>query len=175
VEWSRRELAKYLAAAADPAVAELPTRCAPWTVKDLTAHLAATFRRFADLLDASRAGDFSAPFAREELAAENLRAVREFDGDALAELDLQATRFLDAVAAPNELIAHQFGPIPVGLQVMFGLNELAVHQDDLAQAAGGSYRPEGEVVVALATMYGRVFGLPDGDDLWTRLLTATGR
>lgn len=175
IGWSLRELRLYLAPAADPAVQVLPTRCPPWTVTDLTAHLAATFRRFADQLDKARAGNLDAPFPPDQLPAENLRAVRDFRGDAARELIEQVHRFLDSVGRADEPIGHQRGPIPAGLQVMFGLNELAVHHDDLAHAAGSSYRPCGDVVAALATMYRAVHGMPTGPDPWACLLQATGR
>jgi uncharacterized protein (TIGR03083 family) len=175
VEWSHRELQRYLAAAADPAVQALPTRCHPWTVRDLTAHLAATFQRFADHLVRARAGDLAAPFAPSQLTSENLRAVRESRGEPRHALDRRARRFLGLVESAEELMGHQHGPIRVGLQVMFGLNELAVHHDDLAHAVGSSYRPDQEVLAVLAEMYDTVFGLPEGQDPWTRLLQATGR
>lgn len=175
ISWSLQELRLYLAAAADPAVQALPTRCLPWTVADLTAHLAATFRRFADQLDKARAGNLDAPFPPDQLPAENLRAVRDFRGDPRHELTQQAHRFLGSVGRVDELIGHQRGPVPAGLQVMFGLNELAVHHDDLAHAAGSSYRPRSDVVTALTTMYGAVHGMPAGPNPWACLLQATGR
>lgn len=175
VEWSRRELRAYLDAAADPAIQALPTRCPAWSVADLSAHLAATFRRFADQLEKARAGDLAAPFPRSELTDENLRAVRDFDGDPLSELALHADRFLGSVDAVDEPIGHQLGPIPVGLQVMFGLVELTVHHDDLAEATGGSYRPGGDTVAAMVDVYGVVSGVPAGPDPWSCLLQATGR
>ena len=175
VSWSLQELRLYLAEAAGPATQALPTRCPPRTVADLTAHLAATFQRFADHLDLARAGSLDAPFPPEQLSAENLRAVRDFRGDAPRELIEQAHRFLDSVGHADEPIGHQRGPIPVGLQVMFGLNELAVHHDDLAHAVGGSYRPRREVVAALTAMHRAVNGMPTGPDPWACLLQATGR
>jgi uncharacterized protein (TIGR03083 family) len=175
LEWTRRELRRYLSAAADPARHSLATRCPPWTVRDLTAHLATTFQRFADMLDHARAGNLDDPFPPDHLTEENLRAVRGFSGDPIQQLDRQARRFLDSVDTADERMPHQFGPVPVGVQVMFGLNELAVHHDDLAHACGNTYRPTDEVVTALATVYDVVFGLPPGDDSWARLLAATGR
>ncbi|RZS40793.1 uncharacterized protein (TIGR03083 family) [Herbihabitans rhizosphaerae] len=174
IEWSRGELRRYLDAVADldPSV---PTVCTQWTVSGLTAHLAATFRRFGDMLERGRAGSMRPPFAPEELSGENLRAVREFTGDPVSALDVAAGSFLDAVRSPEELMPHQRGPIPVALQVMFGLNELAVHHDDLAPATGVRYRPGNKIEVALAGMYDAVFDLPGGDDPWFRLLRATGR
>jgi uncharacterized protein (TIGR03083 family) len=175
ISWSLEELRLYLAAAADPAVQAQPTRCPPWTAADLTAHLAATFRRFADQLDKARAGNLDAPFPPGQLPAENLRAVLDFRDDPLHELTQHAHRLLGSVGCAGELIGHQRGPIPVGLQVMFGLSELAVHHDDLAHAAGSSYRPCGDVVAALVTMYRAVHGMPTGPDPWACLLQATGR
>ena len=175
ISWSLQELRLYLAAAADPGIQARRTRCLPWTVPDLTAHLAATFRRFVDQLDKARAGNLDPPFPPDQLPAVNLRAVGDFRVDPLTELSQQARRFLGSVGRVDELIGHQRGPIPAGLQVMFGLNELAVHHDDLAHAAGGSYRPRREVVAALATMYGAVHGMSSGPDPWASLLQATGR
>jgi len=175
IGWSRAELCAYLAAAADPASWALPTRCPPWTVADLTAHLAATFRRFADQLAKAREGNLDAPFPPGHLSIENLRAVRQFRSDPLRELAGQAGRFLGSLNAAEERIGHQRGPITVGLQVMFGLAELTVHHDDLAHATGSSYRPAGDIVAALADMYGTVFGMPAGPDPWACLLNASGR
>lgn len=175
LEWSREELAGYLAAAGDPLIQTLPTRCHPWTVHDVTAHLAATFARFASQLDRARHGEVDAPFPPEQLSTVNLRAVKQFQGDPVVELDRAARLFLDSVRTPDEQMGHQLGAIPAGLQVMFGLNELAVHHDDLAQAVRSSYRPAQEIAIALADMYNRVFGLPAGEDPWSRLLAATGR
>lgn len=175
VDWSHRELQRYLDAAADPDIQALATRCPPWSVADLSAHLAASFRRFADQLEKARSGSLAAPFPPDELSRENLRAVRDFHGDPLGELAAQAGRFLGAVDTVDEMIGHQFGPIPVGLQVMFGLVELTVHHDDLANATGSCYRPAGDVVEAMAHMYGAVFGMPAGADPWKCLLRATGR
>ena len=122
LDWSAAELRGYLAAAADPALQHLATRCPAWTVHDLTAHLAATFRRFAD-----------------------------------------------------QLMGHQRGPVPVGLQAMWGLSELAVHHDDLADATGGSYRPGDPIVAALVAMKQAVDGFHVRDDPWLEYLRSTGR
>jgi hypothetical protein len=59
----------------------LPARCPLWTVSDLTAHLAATYQRFADQSDRARAGDLTASLPPDQLTSENLRAVRDFRGD----------------------------------------------------------------------------------------------
>jgi uncharacterized protein (TIGR03083 family) len=172
----RAELSAYLDAAGDPDAMGLPTRCSPWTVRDLTAHLAMTFKRFARMLEQSRAGDLSPPFAREELAAENLRAVAAFTGDPRAELRRWAEGLVAAATDPDEPMAHQFGPIPVGLQLLFGLDELVIHHDDLAAALGSAYRPPDPVVRALVPVWERALrGLPPGADDWARILAASGR
>ncbi|HEY8458091.1 MAG TPA: maleylpyruvate isomerase N-terminal domain-containing protein [Actinopolymorphaceae bacterium] len=64
VDWSHRELQRYLDAAADPDIQALATRCPPWSVADLSAHLAATFRRFADQLEKARSGSSPPPSLR---------------------------------------------------------------------------------------------------------------
>lgn len=170
------ELTAYLEDAADPALRGLPTRCPGWNVSDLTAHLALTFRRYLDLLRRSRAGDLDPPFAPDDLASENERAVSTFRGDAFTALDASAFRFLHEATDPAELIAHQLGPIPVGLQVLFALNELAIHHDDLGPATRRRYRPPFRVVHALVPVWERVLGgLPPAGDEWAAILAASGR
>jgi uncharacterized protein (TIGR03083 family) len=169
------ELPKFLAAVrADPAVA---TRCAPWSAADVAAHVAETFRRYADLLEQSRAGDMSPPFAREELSGVNLKAVEEFSGDAIAAAEEQVARFLALATDPEETMAHQFGPIPVALQMLFGLNELVLHHVDVADASGGSYRPANDVVQVLLLVWEKALDLADPEiaDPWARILEASGR
>lgn len=174
----RAELDAYLRDAADPEGQTLPTRCPPWTVHELTAHVAATFARFGRLLAQSRAGDLSPPFKPELLSRENLRAVEEFRGDPAEALRREAEAFLDGVGDPDELIAHQFGPIPMRLQLAFALSELAIHHDDLAHAQYRAYDPPDAVVSLLARMWDGFRGLPipePGDTDWIRILRATGR
>lgn len=172
----RAELRAYLDDARLLEVKALPTRCSPWTVHDLTAHLGLTFRRFAEMLEKSRHGDLSPPFAPEELSARNLQAVGAFEGDPTAALAYEADRFLRAVREPDELMAHQYGPIPVSLQVLFGLNELAIHHDDLQEARGSSYRPDDRVIEVLVPVHERVLGgLAPATDSWTAILANTGR
>ena len=81
---SRHELGAYVDDVSDGARDDQPTRCSPWTVRDVTAHLAATFQRFHRMLDQGRGGDFTPPFSPEELDAENLRAVEVIDRTANA-------------------------------------------------------------------------------------------
>lgn len=174
---TRAELQSYLTDASDPAIQDVPTRCPPWTVADLTRHLAATAARFNAMLAQSRAGDLTPPFGRNELSKENLRAVREFSGDPLARLREEAERFLSDSSDPDEIMAHQLGPIPAGLQQRFLLNDLAIHHDDLAVAIGGSYRPPDAVVDALAEVFTahRWWRGPKNPDTWARILFSSGR
>jgi uncharacterized protein (TIGR03083 family) len=175
-EFVGRELVEYLDTAADTATHGLPTRCPPWTVHDITAHLAATFERFNRMLARGRSGDLSPPFLRDELSDENLRAVRAFRGDPLVRLEEEARAFVSSGSDPTEVMPHQFGLIPVGLQMLFGLNELAVHHDDIAHATGTLYRPGADVVEALALVWNRALdGLPAARDPWIGILRASGR
>jgi uncharacterized protein (TIGR03083 family) len=172
----RGELESYLRDASDETVRSLPTRCPPWSVDELTRHLAASARRFNEMLAQGRAGDFTPPFAPDELGEENLRAVREFSGDPLEQLRSEAERFLSDAANLTETMPHQLGPIPVGLQHRFLLADLAIHHDDLAVAAGRRHRPPGSVVEALAKAFeARGVELPDVPDEWERIIAASGR
>lgn len=132
---------------------------------------------FADQLDRANAGDLTAPFGPGDLSRENLRAVELFRDDPLQALKRQATRFLgEALRSPaGRLMGHQRGPVPVGLQVIWGLSELAVHHDDLADATGTSYRPGDAVVAALVGMKEAIDGFHAGDDAWLEYLRSTGR
>jgi uncharacterized protein (TIGR03083 family) len=172
---ARAELDAYLRTAADPARAGQASLCPAWTVDQVTAHLAATFARFADQLVKSRGGDFSPPFAPDELSAENLRAVGQAAGDPGTALRAEAGRFLGLVGDADEPMAHQRGPIPVSLQVLFGLSELAVHHYDVTAPQGRGYRPPDPVLALLGDMHERINGLPPGDDVWDRILRQTGR
>lgn len=177
-EHVRAELAAYLADAAHPAAQSRPTRCPPWTVRDVSAHLAETFARFNRLLAQSRAGDMTPPFGPMELSAENLRRVAAFTGDPLEALAREATTFLDAVTDQDELIAHQFGPIPMRLQLGFALSELAVHHDDIANAMRQTYEPAPETTALLAQLWTELGGLPipePTDTDWKRILRRSGR
>ena len=172
----RQELSAYLSDASETTVRELATRCPPWTVSDLTAHLAATFERLNSCLLRARHGDFAPPFKLEDMGTENLRAVREFDGDPELKLDQEVTTFLGAISDPDEPMAHPAGVVSVGLQTVFALSELTIHHDDVAAARGASYRPPAAVIETLLPVYGEVFGpLPEGGDDWQRILTTSGR
>jgi uncharacterized protein (TIGR03083 family) len=172
---TRAELDAYLRTVADPALGGQPSLCPAWTVSQVTAHLAATFARFADQLVKSRAGDLSPPFAPAELTAENLRAVERAAGEPGSALRAEAGRFLGLVNDPDEPMAHQRGPIPVALQVLFGLNELAVHHYDVTAPRGPGYRPPDPVLALLGDLHERINGLPPGGDPWDRILRQTGR
>jgi uncharacterized protein (TIGR03083 family) len=174
----RSEADAYIADARFVEMQPLPTRCSPWTVHDLTKHLAATFHRYVELLRRSRTGDFRAPFAPEDLAEENLRAVREFSGDPIESACEEVARFISLVSDPDEPMINQRGAIPVGLQVCLGINEFAIHHDDLAGARGGSYRPSDEVVEVLSqTRKALKAGEtpPPGTDPWSWILSKSGR
>lgn len=151
----RRELDTYLTgvAAFDQ---DLPTRCPPWTVRDVTRHLAATFERYGALLAQGRRGDRTPPFGPDDLAQVNLHDVRELSGDPEPRLRAAATRFLDAAADPAEPIPSHKGTRPVGVQLVFALRELTVHHDDVAAAAGTTYVPPPDVVSALVASYRRL-------------------
>jgi uncharacterized protein (TIGR03083 family) len=151
----RAELDAYAAAVA-AMDGGLPTRCRPWTVTDVTRHLAATFERFVAMLEQGRRGDLSPPFPPDQLDAENLRAVEQLSGDPDARLRAAAERFLDLGADPDEPMPHQVGTVPVGAHLVFALTDLAVHHDDVAHAAGAAYQPPPEVVDTLVATYRRV-------------------
>jgi uncharacterized protein (TIGR03083 family) len=168
------ELELYLAEAGRPAIRDLPTRCAGWDVRAVTVHLVCTFSRFRQMLAQGRGGgDFSAPFAADELAAENQRAVGEYAGtDPGEELRVAVREFGADLRTGEEPMPHQHGPIPVALQVLFGINELAIHHDDVAAAAGSHYAPSPQVLDVLRHLWRR-----RGIDVqnWDDIILASGR
>ena len=173
----RAELTAYLDTAARPELRTAATPCEPWTGDELTAHLAETFARFNRMLEQSRTGDLTPPFGPDELDAENLRAVEAFHGDPLAALAREAERFCDLADDPDELMAHQYGPIPVGLQQRFGLADLAIHHHDLLVGTGGRYVPAPAVVDTLAASWKRAFDFdaPADADVWAAIIGGSGR
>jgi hypothetical protein len=79
--------------------------------------------------------------------------------------------FLAEADNPMEMMAHQRGPIPVALQLLFGLNELVLHHHDMLP-----YRPERKVLEPLLDMWQRRFPpLPEESDPWHKILLASGR
>jgi uncharacterized protein (TIGR03083 family) len=173
----RSEADAYITTVRDPSAWELPTRCPPWTVLDVTRHLAATFHRYVELLRRSRTGDFRPPFKPEDLAEENLRAV-EFTGDPIDSACEEVARFISLAHDPAEPMINQRGTIPVGLQMCFGINEFAIHHDDVAAARGGTYRPSDEVVGVLVETWRALTAgesSRSGADPWRWVLERSGR
>lgn len=146
-------------------------------MRGITRHVAATFDRFDALLRQSRTGDLTSPFDIDDLSADNLRAVAEFRGHPETALVDAVERFVAAIDRLDEPMAHQFGPISVGLQQLaFGLNELVLHHHDVCDAVGYPWRPPREVTATLVQVWQRALGgLPDATDDWLRLLAASGR
>lgn len=176
VDLLRAETAAYLADVADRVAS--PTRCPAWDGRGLTAHLAATHERIADLLRATRAGPCGPPFPVTQLAAVNQReaaAIVEGPDDEVDRLAAAVDAVLALVDDPDEPIAHQRGLVPVGLQLAWLLGELAVHHDDLLADAGGR-EPGSDVVAVVAPAYEVLAGLPRAPlTSWQDLLTFTGR
>jgi len=174
----RIEADAYISFVRDQSVWELPTRCAPWTVSDVTRHLAATFHRYVELLRRSRTGDFRPPFKPEDLGEENVRAVREFTGDPISSTCEEVARFISLADDSAEPMINQRGTIPVGLQMCFGINEFAIHHDDVAAARGGTYRPSDDVVGVLVETWRALTAgeaPPRGTEAWHWILERSGR
>ena len=170
----RREVDAYLAyvTTVEPG---LPTRCPPWTVRDVTRHLAATFARFVAMHQRGRRGDLTPPFAPEDLDAENLRAVRHFSGDPETALRWEADRFLDMAEDPDAVMPHQRGPVPVGMNLVFALADVAIHHDDVAVAAGSSYVPPDDVVATLVESFRRLGQFTENDaPQWSSFVSERG-
>jgi uncharacterized protein (TIGR03083 family) len=173
---TRHEVDAYLADVGGGALDGEPSACEGWSVRDVTAHLAATFTRFDAMLRQGRTGDFTAPFAPENLDDENERAVRDFEGDPATVLRDSATSFLDAVDDPDEPVPHQLGTLPAALQVMFGLMDTSMHHDDALFSTGRRYRPSDDAVAAMAVAAERLFQLPPPTgDPWPLLVAGSGR
>jgi hypothetical protein len=173
-ELLRPELNRYLADAARPAIQHLPTCCPAWTVREVTIDLLCTFTRFHRLPSRGRAGDFAPPFPVEQLAAENQRAVNNYEGaDPCWQLRAVVEEFGSALGDGDELMPPQLGPIPVALQVLFGVNELAIHHHDVALAVGYRYLPPPETLALLRAMWQRRHGRDVTS--WPDILQAAGR
>lgn len=168
------ELDTYLADAAPLSVQQLPTCCPPWTVREVTVHLVCTFCRFYQMLSRGRAGDFAAPFEAGQLATENLKAVAAYQGtDPCSELRATVGTFCSALRHGDEQMPHQLGPIPVALQVLFGINELAIHHHDVALAAGHEYQPPAQTLAMLTSLWQR--RQSHEITTWAGILRAAGR
>jgi uncharacterized protein (TIGR03083 family) len=176
VALSRLELQGYVTDVDGGSLDDEPTRCTPWSVRDVTAHLAATFQRFHRMLVQGRSGDFTPPFTPDELDEENRRAVESFEGQPLDELVVAANAFLDEVADLDEPVPHQLATVPVGLQILFGLMDIALHHDDVVSVDGRRYRPELETIDAIVPVAERLFGMPpDQPDPWAIIVIGSGR
>lgn len=175
-ELSRLELRAYVDEVADGSFDGEPTRCEPWSVRDVTTHVAATFERFQLMLDQGRTGDFTPPFTPEELDAENLRAVESFEGQPLDALVVAVNRFLDSANDLDEPVPHQLATVPVGLQVLFGLMDIVLHHDDVVSVDGRRYRPDDTTIDAILPVAERLFGMPpDQPDPWGIIVIGSGR
>ena len=60
-----------------------------------------------------------------------------------------ANGFLDDVTDLDEPVPHQLATIPAGLQVLFGLMDLAMHHDDVLSVTGHRYRPQADTIAAV--------------------------
>ncbi len=169
------ETSDFVRAAIIPGRADLVTTCSPWSVFDIVRHVAATAERFVDMHRRALAGDLSAPFDRVELGSENLRAVAEFSGNAFSRVRSLVDTWLAEATDDEQLVGHQFGPQRVGLLNLFLLHDVVLHHLDIEQAAGGTYRPSEEVVMALVPMWAELGVELTGDDLWVAMVRAGGR
>lgn len=172
----RREVDSYVAEVADGSIDRLPTRCPPWTVADVTTHVAETLRRFDAMIDQARTGDFTPPFAPDETDGENLRAVAAFDGNPVDALGEAADGLLERTVDLAEPVPHQIGVVPAGLQVLFALFDITLHHDDVLDATGGRYAMPDDVVEVLRPVAVALFGIDrDETDLATVLMVGSGR
>jgi hypothetical protein len=174
----RAEARLFLDLVDDPELLAAPSACAGWDGRDVVIHLAETFDRFHRMLMQSRDGDLSPPFERGDLDAVNDLAVADFDGDPLVSLRAAIDRWCDDIDDPHEVIAHQIGPIPVGLQSSFGLGDLVLHHDDVLFSAEMRYQPAVAVADIIANAWSRAFAIPGllaAPDAWSALLDRTKR
>jgi len=172
------ELELFLATAHRPDVTVAPTRCEPWTGDQVVAHVAATFERFNEMLAQSRSGDLTAPFGPDALNEANQAAFESFSQNAPNACERAVRTFLGLIDDPNELIAHQLGPIPVAVQAGFGLSELMLHHHDLLSAVDEVYRPSPGAPEAVVRGWTSAFDLPQlaqTTNVWNTLLDITDR
>jgi hypothetical protein len=143
-------------------------------VREVTIHFLCHSSRFSRPLGQGRAGDYSAPFPLDRLAAENQRAVRSYAGDdPYEELRVGVKAFCSELSGGDELMPHQLRPIPVSLQVLFGVNELAIPHDDVAMAVDRRYEPPPETVAVIRLMPQRRHGRDVAS--WSEIQAVAGR
>lgn len=129
---------------------DLPTPCAPWTVRELLSHMVAQHLRFAAV---ARGEDpeQACPLDKAELGADPAAAFRE-----------AAQGLTEAFAAGSDetlVLLPEIGrPVPLGTLISFHFFDFVVHGWDVAVSITAPYAPPAELS-ALATQVGEV--IPD--------------
>ena len=128
------------------------------------------------MLDKGRGADFTAlcsPMSSKPRTSTPSRSSRARRSPALV---TAANGFLDDVTDLDEPVPHQLATIPVGLQVLFGLMDIAMHHDDVLSVTGRRYRPQDDTIAAILPVAERLFGMPpDQDDPWALMVMGSGR
>lgn len=164
----RAEAAAFSGALAglSPAQWELPTRCAPWSVRDLTGHVITVLSRVPDMIaapppevaDTTATGYYRADERFSDTAnTERVRAARARVSSAPA-FDTTVAAMLTAVdgTTPGRLVRTRHGDaMLLGDFLTTRVVELAVHGLDVADAAG---RPAWLTPPAAALIQELLFG-----------------
>ena len=137
----------------DQATAErldLPTPCAPWTVRELLSHMVAQHLRFGAV---ARGEDpeQACPVDKAELGPDPAATYRE--------AARSLTESFAAGADDTQVLLPEIGrPIPLGQLIAFHFFDFVVHAWDVAVSVGEPYAPAAELS-ALAYQVGQV--IPD--------------
>jgi uncharacterized protein (TIGR03086 family) len=129
---------------------DLPTPCAPWTVRDLLRHMVGQHLRFGALAR-GKDPDVASPVEGPELGADPAATLREA-------AELVSAAFADADLARTALLPEIGRPVPLGALVSFHFFDFVVHGWDFAVSIGAPFAPPAELT-ALASQVGQV--IPD--------------
>lgn len=141
-----------------------PTRCPPWDVRRLAAHIAIPAQALTSGLSALRQGSANSiggqPLADDTPADAVLQALRKRRRDLAAALETLTTDEMDAPLPPPEGGGLS---LPTRALLQLALVEVGIHRSDLAGALGKSDTLDNDVVEAVAAVVPMwlIFGAAD--------------
>ena len=129
---------------------DLPTPCAPWTVRDLLSHMVSQHLRF-DAVARGEDPELACPLDKAELGTDPAATYRS--------AAQSLTSSFAAASDETTVLLPEIGrPIPLSALIAFHFFDFMVHSWDVAASIGAPYAPPAELS-ALAYQVGQV--IPD--------------